>query len=126
MKKLFLLIFVVGLIIATQAFAITSEKISTTSPITFAESKKGPIDNQCECELYLENGTGLWYLKCSNKCDKMVKATCTYKIHYQDGTIKTKTVTNHIREYSETVVDQDYHEKSYCEKISVSCEIVEK
>lgn len=124
MKKLLLLTFVGGLIVATQAFAITSEKTSTTSPITFTESENDLINDQC-CEIYLENGTGLWYVKCRNKCDKMVKATCTYKIHYKNGTTKTKTATNHIREFSETVVDQGYHEDSYCETISVHCEFVE-
>lgn len=106
----------------TQSFVFHNHDNTTQ---TTTQGHKISIESDCGCNLYIDDVVGFWYLKCRNTCDDMVKATCIYKIHNQDGTTQKKTITNHIRAHSETVVDNGNYDYNYCEVLSVSCEIVE-
>lgn len=125
MKKILVLITFCCLLTTTQSFVTTSEISRKIALVSLIQSDENPIEGDCGCNLYTEDSVGFWYLKCRNTCGEMVKATCTYKIHYQDGSTQKHTVTNHIRAYSETVITNGNLSNNYCEAIAVSCEIVE-
>lgn len=125
MKKFLVLISFCCLLTATQSFVTTSEISKSVSYVSLMQGDKSPIESDCGCNLYTDDSVGYWYLKCKNTCNEMVKATCTYKIHYPDGSSKKQTVTNHIRAYSEIVVTSGNLSDNYCEAIAVGCEIVE-
>lgn len=125
MKKYIALICACCLLMATQSFVILSKQNSTNTSTLLTKSPEDSVDNECGCELYIDEAVGFWYLRCKNTCDYEVKAICTFKIHYKDNTTQTFTREQIIWAHSEWSVYNGDYKKDYCEPISVNCEIVE-
>ncbi|MBQ7490597.1 MAG: hypothetical protein IJT51_08810 [Bacteroidales bacterium] len=124
MRKIIFTIIVGGFLMVSQSFVLPKQLLTPSSE-NLPKIENSYIDGNCDCHLYVDESVGFWYLKCRNSCSEMVLATCTYKLHYADGTTQTHTVSNHIRAYSETVITNGTSSNVVCETISVSCKIVE-
>lgn len=81
-------------------------------------------DNLCGCDyrLYVENGTGWWYLKLKNMCSDPIIATCKYTIYYDDGTHKSYTENVRLNGNWETIVASGNSDHSSCTADDVSAQ----